>query len=93
MPNRPEHIFTCGSPVTTTRFHPTESNLIIGGCQSGQVVVWDVRAGRMPVQKSSLTTTMSGNSKGHTHPICAMQIVEGGVSITEFISSLFDDFL
>jgi len=81
MPNRPEHIFTCGSPVTTTRFHPTESNLIIGGCQSGQVVVWDVRAGRMPVQKSSLTTTMSGNSKGHTHPICAMQIVEGGVSI------------
>lgn len=81
MPNRPEHIFTCGSPVTTTRFHPTESPLIIGGCQSGQVVVWDVRAGRMPVQKSSLVTTSSGNSKGHTHPICAMQVVEGGVSV------------
>jgi dynein intermediate chain len=80
MPSRPEHIFTCGSPVTTTRFHPTESPLIIGGCQSGQVVVWDVRAGRMPVQKSSLVTTASGNSKGHTHPICSMQIVEGNVS-------------
>lgn len=80
MPNRPEHIFTCGSPVTTTRFHPTESSLIVGGCQSGQVVVWDVRAGRMPVQKSSLTTTSSGNSKGHTHPICAMEIIEAGVS-------------
>jgi dynein intermediate chain len=80
MPNRPEHVFTCGSPVTTTRFHPSESSLIIGGCQSGQVVVWDVRAGRMPVQKSSLTTTSSGNSKGHTHPICAMEIVEAGVS-------------
>jgi dynein intermediate chain len=81
LPNRPEHIFTCGSPVTTVRFHPTESPLIIGGCQSGQVVVWDVRAGRMPVQKSSLVTTSSGNSKGHTHPICAMQVVEGGVSV------------
>mmetsp|Transcript_30707 Transcript_30707/g.73674 ORF Transcript_30707/g.73674 Transcript_30707/m.73674 type:complete len:656 (+) Transcript_30707:192-2159(+) len=81
MPSRPEHIFTCGSPVTTTRFHPTESPLIIGGCQSGQVVVWDVRAGRMPVQKSSLVTTSSGNSKGHTHPICSMQIVEGNTGL------------
>jgi dynein intermediate chain len=81
MPSRPEHIFTCGSPVTTNRFHPTESPLIVGGCQSGQVVVWDVRAGRMPVQKSILTTTASGNSKGHTHPICAMEVIEGGVSL------------
>jgi hypothetical protein len=80
MPNRPEHIFTCGSPVTTVRFHPTEATLIIGGCQSGQVVVWDVRAGRMPVQKSVLTTTASGNSKGHSLPICAMEVIEGGVS-------------
>lgn len=78
MPNRPEHVFTCGSPVTSTRFHPTESPLLIGGCQSGQLVVWDVRAGRMPVQKSSLTTTASGNSKAHTHPICSMEIIEGG---------------
>ena len=80
MPNRPEHIFTCGSPITTLRFHPTESTLVIGGCQSGQVVVWDIRAGRMPVQKSVLTTTVTGNSKGHTHPICAMEVIEGGVS-------------
>lgn len=84
MPNRPEHIFTCGSPVTTVRFHPTESTLIIGGCQSGQIVVWDIRAGRMPVQKSVLTTTVSGNSKGHTHPICAMEVIEGGVSQQQF---------
>jgi len=80
MPNRPEHIFTCGSPVTTARFHPTESPLVIGGCQSGQVVVWDVRAGRMPVQKSSLTTTASGG-KGHTHPICSMEYIEGGAGL------------
>lgn len=85
MPNRPEHIFTCGSPVTTVRFHPTEASLIVGGCQSGQVVVWDVRAGRMPVQKSVLTTNASGNSKGHTHPICAMEIIEGGVRIPAFL--------
>lgn len=78
MPSRPEHIFTCGSPVLAARFHPTEAPLVIGGCQSGQLVVWDVRAGRLPVQRSSMTTMVS--SKGHAHPICAMEIVEGGVS-------------
>jgi dynein intermediate chain len=80
MPSRPEHIFTCGSPVTTGRFHPTESTLVIGGCESGQVVVWDVRAGRLPVQKSALTTVAGASSKGHMHPICSMEIIEGSVS-------------
>lgn len=88
MPSRPEHIFTCGSPVTTNRFHPSESPLILGGCQSGQVVVWDIRAGRMPVQKSSLTTTSSGNSKGHTRPIVSMEVIEGGVSSLCFLLRL-----
>lgn len=78
MPSRPEHIFTCGSPVLTARFHPTEAPLVIGGCQSGQLVIWDVRAGRLPVQRSSMTTMVS--SKGHAHPICSMEVVEGGVS-------------
>jgi dynein intermediate chain len=80
MPNRPEHIFTCGSPVTSGRFHATDSTLVIGGCQSGQLVVWDVRSGRLPVQKSALTTVIGGNAKGHTHPIQIMEITEGGVS-------------
>jgi dynein intermediate chain len=78
MPTRPEHIFTCGSPVLSCRFHPTEPALVVGGCQSGQVVVWDVRAGRLPVQRSSLATVARANS--HSHPICAMEIIEGGVS-------------
>jgi len=77
MPTRPEHIFTCGSPVTTGRFHPTESSLVIGACQSGQLVVWDIRAGRLPVQRSSLTAIVGG-SKSHTHPICSMEVIEGG---------------
>lgn len=79
MPTRPEHIFTCGSPVLAARFHPTEAPLVIGGCQSGQLVVWDVRAGRLPVQRSS--STISG-SKGHIHPVCSMEVVESGVSVT-----------
>lgn len=80
MPTRPEHIFTCGSPVTAGRFHPTESTLVLGGCESGQLVVWDVRAGRLPVQKSALTTVSGASSKGHTHPICSMEVIEANVS-------------
>jgi len=80
LPTRPEHIFTCGSPVTAGRFHPTDSTLVLGGCDSGQLVVWDARSGRLPVQKSALTTVTGASSKGHTHPICSMEIIEGGVS-------------
>lgn len=76
MPTRPEHIFTCGSPVMSSKFHPTESPLVIGGCQSGQLVIWDIRAGRLPVQRS-----------GQGYPISAIQVLEGGVSIhVQFIS-------
>jgi len=80
LPTRPEHVFTCGTPVTTGRFDPTDSTLVLGGCNSGQVVVWDARSGRLPVQKSALTTVTGASSKGHTHPICSMEIIEGGVS-------------
>jgi dynein intermediate chain, cytosolic len=76
MPTRPEHIFACGSPVLKSRFHPTEAPLVIGGCQSGQIVIWDIRAGRLPVQRSGL---------GHAHPICGMEFVEGGVSLRPWV--------
>ena len=66
LPNRPEHILTCASPVTAGRLHPSEASLVLGACESGQVVVWDVRAGRLPVQKSS---------KGHVHPVCCMDLL------------------
>jgi hypothetical protein len=79
MPGRPEHIFTCGSPVLSAKFHPTESPLVIGGCQSGQLVIWDIRAGRLPVQRS-----------GQGYPISAMQVGEGGVSVIGFVGSVLN---
>jgi dynein intermediate chain len=72
LPTRPEHVLTCGSPVHAARFHPTTSPLIVGGCRNGQLVVWDVRAGRLPVQRS-----------GQGYPITSMQVGEGNVS-TDF---------
>ena len=67
---RPEYVFTCSSPITAVKFHPTEPHLIVGGSKSGQLFVWDTRAGRLPVQKS----VMYGNA--HSCPICALENVE-----------------
>ena len=95
LPNRPEHVFTCGSPVMCGKFHPTDPTLVIGGCYSGQLVIWDIRSGRLPVQKSSIptvsstSTSSSGNAnqlslmKGHhAHSIGSMEVLDGGVSIS-----------
>ncbi len=87
MPNRPEHILTCGSPILQSRFHPTEGNLVVGACYSGQVVVWDVRSGRLPVQRSSLNL-LGDNAGGHVHPVIGMEVLDG-VSYHFLLMSLF----
>lgn len=62
MPSRPEYSFFCNSAVLSAQFHPTNSHLIIGACQSGQVVLWDTRDKEYPVNRTSL-------SNGHTSGI------------------------
>ncbi len=79
MPHRPEHILTCGSPVLESKFHPTEGSLVVGACYSGQVVVWDVRSGRLPVQRSSLNLLSGSGGGGHVHPVVGMEVLDGGV--------------
>jgi dynein intermediate chain len=74
MPSRPEHIFICGSPVLSAKFHPTEGHLVVGACYSGQIVVWDVRNGKLPVQRSSLNILGgSAGIGGHVHPIVGLE--------------------
>jgi hypothetical protein len=79
-------------------FHPTEAPVVLGGCHSGQMVVWDVRAGRLPVQKSALSSSVppassssssaaAASKRGHVHPVDGMRIIEGGVSA----SAVWDD--
>ena len=73
-PSRPEYTFNAGTDVLSARFSPFHPNLILGGCYSGQVCLWDTRSsGRTgaPVQK----TPLSGSHLGHTHPIYSISIV------------------
>jgi dynein intermediate chain len=81
MPERPEHIFCSGCPIVHTQFHPVEHpKLILGGGTSGQVLVWDARVGRYPVQRSST----GGSSSGHDVELVGMKVLggaDGGGSI------------
>lgn len=68
-PNRPEYNFYCNSAVLVAKFHPTNPKLLVGGCRSGQVVVWDTRAKKTPIDRTSL-------SRGHTYPVYALACTE-----------------
>jgi len=66
---RPEFVFTCQSPVTTAFFHDYQPTVVVGGTYSGQIVLWDTRAGSTPIQRSPLSAA------GHTHPLYCMQVI------------------
>lgn len=73
MDTRPEHIFTAGCPVVRTKFHPSEHpKLVLGGGTSGQLLVWDARVGRYPVQRSGV------GAEGHDVDMVGMDVLTGG---------------
>jgi dynein intermediate chain len=84
LPTRPEFIFTATSPVLSAIFHPTDQHLVIGGCYSGQLLLWDMRAKSLPVQRSNLA------GRGHKHPVYCMHGVDGSTSSNELITSSTD---
>ncbi len=71
-PSRPEYVFTSGSDVLSARFSPFHPNLVIGGCYSGQICLWDTRSpSTHPIQR----TPQSGSHLGHTHPVYNISII------------------
>jgi dynein intermediate chain, cytosolic len=71
-PSEPEKVFTSGSDVLSARFSPFHPNLVIGGCYSGQICLWDIRTkSSHPVQR----TPQSGSHLGHTHPVYNISII------------------
>jgi WD40 repeat protein len=63
---RPEMKFFAPSLVLTAVFCP-DSNLIVGGCQNGQLVIWEMTCLKpFPMQKSSLV------GKGHKYPVISV---------------------
>lgn len=66
---RPEFVFTCSSQVTAVAFANFQPTLLVGGTYSGQIVLWDSRAGSAPVQRALVSAT------GHAHPVYSVSLV------------------
>ncbi|VDO06757.1 unnamed protein product [Brugia timori] len=65
-----EYTFYCQSQITSVAFAKFHPNLIMGGCYSGQICMWDNRLSKKtPVNKSPLS------SQAHTHPVLSMAVV------------------
>ena len=99
MPSRPEHLFCAGCPILHSQFHPTEHpRLILGGGASGQVLVWDARVGRYPVQRSA-SASLGG---GHDCELVGMKVLgndtgggggggaAGGLSTSKLVTASSD---
>ncbi len=52
----PQQTFTCTSLITACCFASFNSNVIVGGTYSGQIVMWDLRCNKStPIQRSALS--------------------------------------
>jgi dynein intermediate chain, cytosolic len=88
LQDTPEFIFTAPSAVLTARFHSDDPHLIIGGCYSGQVVMWDTRiSSHRPTSRSAIA------GKGHKHPVYSMCLAKSGVSSPILITASTDGTL
>jgi dynein intermediate chain len=84
MAKRPEYHFTCQSAIHTAQFHPAHPKLIVGGCENGQLLIWDMRQNKQtPVNRSSL-------SHGHTHPVFSMAIQTLNSGLYQIVSCSSD---
>jgi len=84
MSKRPEYSFSCQSGIHTALFHPAHPKLIVGGCENGQLVIWDMRTSKStPVNRSSL-------SHGHTHPVFSIAIQPLASGLFHIVSASSD---
>lgn len=83
LESRPESTFTSNSPVLTAIFDRFNPALYVGGTYSGSILLWDARAKKSAVQRTPLT------SKGHAHPVFAMEQV-GTQNATNLVTTSTD---
>ena len=88
LPSRPEFTFECESAVLCARFCALGgANVVVGGGHSGQLLLWDTRAQRTPVQRSAIgldvrgtwgrSTAGGSKATGHAMPVHAIEVVGG----------------
>ncbi|KAI3389949.1 hypothetical protein SNEBB_004324 [Seison nebaliae] len=56
----PEYVLSCESWIGTSCFSPYHPSYVIGGSQTGIIVIWDIRASTQPIMR---TSSLGGHSK------------------------------
>jgi dynein intermediate chain len=69
--------------VTSSKFYPFSNSTVLGGCYNGQILLWDLRAKSMPVQRSGIS------ADAHKYPVTSINIV--GTQIANNIVSFSND--
>lgn len=68
--SKPKHTVYCQSSITQAQICPNDPNLLIAGSYGGQLLIWDLRAKSLPIQRSPQF------SKGHSFPIVGVAFAE-----------------
>ena len=81
----PEFKFTNQAEITSAIFHPYNPRLIIGGTETGIVMLWDTRGKQTPIYKTPLGVGSGNTSKSHTSDITCLGVI-GSINSSHIIS-------
>ncbi|OMJ85169.1 hypothetical protein SteCoe_13560 [Stentor coeruleus] len=69
-PSVPKHTLYSQSSITQAQIYPNDPNILLGGSYTGQLLIWDLRAKALPIQRSPAL------NKGHTFPVIGISFAE-----------------
>lgn len=68
--SKPKHTVYSQSSITQAQIYHNDPNILLAGSYAGQLLIWDLRAKALPVQRSPSL------SKGHSFPIVGLAFAE-----------------
>ena len=81
----PEFTFTNQAEITSAIFHPYNPKLIIGGTETGIVMLWDTRGKQAPIYKTPLGVGGTSGSRSHTSDITCLGVI-GSINSSHIVS-------
>ena len=81
----PEFTFKNQAEITSAIFHPYNPKLIIGGTETGIVMIWDTRGKQAPINKTPLGVGSGSGSKSHTSDITCLGVI-GSINSSHIVS-------
>ena len=83
--SEPEFMFTNQAEITSAIFHPYNPKLIVGGTETGIVMIWDTRGKQTPIFKTPLGVGSGIGSKSHTSDITCLGVI-GSINSSHIVS-------